>query len=109
MINRYGFPSEGAAAVLARLKARIPPTYDVPPLSTTTTPLEDQRASLRSNRLLAINLGKNKSSPPESISDFVNGVKTFGPYADVLVVNVSSPNTPGLRCVLYISNFIAET
>ena len=94
MINRYGFPSEGAAAVLLHLKARIPPIYDVPPIP---SPPSEDRASLRPDALLAINLGKNKSSPPESIADFVNGVKMFGPYADVLVVNVSSPNTPGLR------------
>ena len=50
--------------------------------------------------MLAVNLGKNKESPADSIEDFVTGVQTFGPYADVLVVNVSSPNTPGLRFVL---------
>lgn len=44
-----------------------------------------------------MNLGKNKASSPDSISDFLVGVKTFGPWADVLVINVSSPNTPGLR------------
>lgn len=44
-----------------------------------------------------MNLGKNKDSPADSIEDFVSGVKTFGPLSDVLVVNVSSPNTPGLR------------
>lgn len=44
-----------------------------------------------------MNLGKNKSSPPDSISDYLYGVRTFGPLADVLVINVSSPNTPGLR------------
>ena len=54
-------------------------------------------ASLRPGSLLAVNLGKNKSSPPDSIKDFVTGVHAFAPYADVLVVNVSSPNTPGLR------------
>lgn len=59
----------------------------------------EEHASLRPNALLAVNLGKNKSSPPDSIADFVTGVRTFGPYADALVVNVSSPNTPGLRCV----------
>lgn len=53
--------------------------------------------SLREGRVLAINLGKNKTSPADSIDDFVKGVEAFGPYADVLVVNVSSPNTPGLR------------
>ncbi|KAF8631875.1 hypothetical protein AX15_002144 [Amanita polypyramis BW_CC] len=47
--------------------------------------------------MLAINLGKNKSSLVDSIDDYVKGVHTFGPYSDVLVVNVSSPNTPGLR------------
>jgi len=49
--------------------------------------------------MLAVNLGKNKEAPAESIDDFIDGVRTFGPYADVLVVNVSSPNTPGLRWV----------
>lgn len=53
--------------------------------------------SLHPGRILAINLGKNKSSDPDSIDDFVNGVHSLGPYADVLVINVSSPNTPGLR------------
>jgi dihydroorotate dehydrogenase len=57
-------------------------------------------AAFRSQSLLAVNLGKNKESPPDSIEDFVSGVRAFGPFADVLVVNVSSPNTPGLRCVL---------
>lgn len=47
--------------------------------------------------LLAINLGKNKFSAPEAVDDFVKGVARLGPFADVLVVNVSSPNTPGLR------------
>ncbi|KAI1788154.1 Dihydroorotate dehydrogenase-domain-containing protein [Ganoderma leucocontextum] len=70
LINHYGFPSEGHTA---------------------------EHASLRPNALLAVNLGKNKASPPESIDDFVAGVHVFGPYADALVVNVSSPNTPGLR------------
>ena len=54
---------------------------------------------MRQGRLLAINLGKNKESPQQSPDDFVAGVHAFAPYADVLVVNVSSPNTPGLRCV----------
>lgn len=44
-----------------------------------------------------MNLGKNKSSSPDSITDYLHGVQTLGPLADVLVINVSSPNTPGLR------------
>ncbi|KAJ7606100.1 hypothetical protein DFH06DRAFT_1150117, partial [Mycena polygramma] len=38
-------------------------------------------------QVLAVNLGKNKDSPAESIDDFVAGVRTFAPYSDVLVVN----------------------
>lgn len=53
--------------------------------------------SLEEGSVLAINLGKNKTSAAESHADFVNGVHALGPYADILVVNVSSPNTPGLR------------
>lgn len=53
--------------------------------------------SFTPGQLLAVNLGKNKTSAPEAVDDFVNGVAKLGPFADVLVVNVSSPNTPGLR------------
>ncbi|KIK20789.1 hypothetical protein PISMIDRAFT_681973 [Pisolithus microcarpus 441] len=88
LINRYGFPSQGAAAVVSRLRARIPTFHDANEAST---------SALRSGAVLAVNLGKNKTSSADSSEDFVSGVNTFGPYADVLVVNVSSPNTPGLR------------
>lgn len=91
MINRYGFPSDGAVSVLNRLKARLPRIF---PGDQAAPP---PHASLRPNSLLAINLGKNKTSPFDATEDFTKGVQTFAPYADVLVVNVSSPNTPGLR------------
>lgn len=45
---------------------------------------------------LGINLGKNKLSQ-DAGADYVEGVRVLGPLADYLVVNVSSPNTPGLR------------
>lgn len=45
---------------------------------------------------LGINLGKNKLSQ-DAKADYVEGVRVLGPLADYLVVNVSSPNTPGLR------------
>lgn len=45
---------------------------------------------------LGVNLGKNKSST-NAAADYVAGVRILGPLADYLVVNVSSPNTPGLR------------
>jgi dihydroorotate dehydrogenase len=85
VINRYGFPSQGHTYVLSRLQERV------------VAGQESDQASLRHGDILAVNLGKNKDSPADSIDDFVRGVKTFGPYSDVLVINVSSPNTPGLR------------
>ncbi|KXN86599.1 Dihydroorotate dehydrogenase (quinone), mitochondrial [Leucoagaricus sp. SymC.cos] len=86
LINRYGFPSQGHSTVLSRLLARIP-----------RFTAGAERAALRDGSMLAVNLGKNKESPADSIDDYITGVRTFGPYTDVLVVNVSSPNTPGLR------------
>ena len=88
VINCYGFPSHGHNAVLARLRSRIPPFLPESSLLP---------ASFRQGTLLAVNLGKNKESPAASIEDYVTGVRELGPYADVLVVNISSPNTPGLR------------
>ncbi|CAO1629201.1 unnamed protein product [Parajaminaea phylloscopi] len=62
-----------------------------------TLDAQDLPRSLRRGHLLSINLGKNKTSAEDDPSDFVRGVQTFGPLADYLVINVSSPNTPGLR------------
>lgn len=75
IINRYGFNSEGHDAVYNRLKDRV---------------------TEQDNCLLGINLGKNKSST-DPISDYTQGVEKFSRLADYLVVNISSPNTPGLR------------
>lgn len=115
VINRYGFNSEGHKAVEARLRQRIKrflfkharedkeatleKLKEGGALSSTKS-LVDSLAinrSLKEDRLLAVNLGKNKASTPDSVEDYVVGVEHLGPYADVLVVNVSSPNTPGLR------------
>lgn len=77
VINRMGFPSEGAAAVRPRLDAERP--YGV---------------------ILGVNLGKNKDTPnEEAAADYVLGVQAFADVADYLTVNVSSPNTPGLRAL----------
>jgi dihydroorotate dehydrogenase len=73
VINRMGFNSEGHAAVAARL-ARRP------------------------KGMLGINLGRNKDSADAGL-DFAAGVRAFGTMADYLVVNLSSPNTPGLRAL----------
>uniref|UniRef100_UPI003AAA9791 dihydroorotate dehydrogenase (quinone), mitochondrial isoform X2 n=1 Tax=Centroberyx gerrardi TaxID=166262 RepID=UPI003AAA9791 len=80
VINRYGFNSYGLAEAQQRLKSRE------------GTQLELTKAGLP----LGINLGKNKLSQ-DAGADYLEGVRVLGPLADYLVVNVSSPNTPGLR------------
>ena len=75
VINRMGFPNRGAPALAASL------------------------AKLKNRRyILGVNLGKNKTTPLEDAGqDYQSLVQTFAPLADYLAVNVSSPNTPGLR------------
>lgn len=76
VINRMGFNNDGAEVVAARLKAR----------------------GRRPGPVLGINIGKTKVVPEdEAIADYEKSTRLLAPYADYLVVNVSSPNTPGLR------------
>ncbi|XP_068154201.1 dihydroorotate dehydrogenase (quinone), mitochondrial [Drosophila tropicalis] len=76
IINRYGFNSEGHQAVYNRLK--------------------ELREKEDFNGIVGVNLGRNRNTR-NPVSDYVEGVKVFGPISDYLVVNVSSPNTKGLR------------
>lgn len=76
IINRYGFNSDGHKVVFDRLKE------------------VRMKSSLKG--VLGINLGKNKTST-DALRDYVEGVQLFGTISDYLVINVSSPNTPGLR------------
>ncbi|XP_064436932.1 dihydroorotate dehydrogenase (quinone), mitochondrial isoform X2 [Mirounga angustirostris] len=77
---RYGFNSHGLSVVEHRLRAR-----------------QEKQARLTEEGLpLGINLGKNKTSV-DAAADYAEGVRVLGPLADYLVVNVSSPNTAGLR------------
>ncbi|ORZ30382.1 hypothetical protein BCR44DRAFT_1493895 [Catenaria anguillulae PL171] len=92
VINRYGFNSEGHTLVLQRLQQRVR-------AHKYKQDKDHDRKALIEGKLLGINLGKNKSSAAESHEDYVKGVRTFAPLADYLVVNVSSPNTPGLRAL----------
>jgi dihydroorotate dehydrogenase len=75
MINRLGFNNEGLAAVAARLKARR----------------ETEQPGI-----VGANIGPNKDAS-DPIGDIALMAATLAPYIDYLVVNVSSPNTPGLR------------
>ncbi|HKY95127.1 MAG TPA: quinone-dependent dihydroorotate dehydrogenase, partial [Kiloniellales bacterium] len=78
IVNRLGFNNEGAERAAARLAAWR------------------QQHPKGTAPLLGINLGKNKTSE-DAIADYLSGLRTLGRHADYLVVNVSSPNTPGLR------------
>ncbi|ORT59852.1 quinone-dependent dihydroorotate dehydrogenase [Streptomyces sp. CB03238] len=76
LINRMGFNNDGSAAVAARLHARVPVFRTV----------------------VGVNIGKTKVVPEaEAAADYVKSTERLARHADYLVVNVSSPNTPGLR------------
>ena len=77
IINRLGFPSEGMAAVAPRIER-----------------MRKAGISLR----LGLNFGPNSNTAPEAIAgDYAALMEGLGPLADFIVINVSSPNTPGLR------------
>lgn len=77
VINRLGFNNEGQEKAMPRLK---------------------QMRSRMGNGVLGINIGANKDSD-DRIADYVIGVQNMAPLADYLTVNISSPNTPGLRAL----------
>ncbi|KAH8173509.1 dihydroorotate dehydrogenase domain-containing protein [Sarocladium implicatum] len=102
MINRYGLNSRGADDMAIRLRDRLR-RYALSIGLTETQVLNGEAnvppGSLQPGRLLAVQIAKNKETTGEQavIDDHIYCVKRLAPYADVLVVNVSSPNTPGLR------------
>lgn len=109
IINRYGLNSEGADHVAVQLRERVRQhAYD----NGLGIEKESERqildgeagvppGSLYPGRLLAVQIAKNKTTPDSDLdavaADYVYCVKQLSKYADILVVNVSSPNTPGLR------------
>ncbi|MBL8091424.1 MAG: quinone-dependent dihydroorotate dehydrogenase [Anaerolineales bacterium] len=89
VINRMGFPNYGADYVKKRLK----PIEKATPLNKLM--LARWRSS---NIILGINLGKNKSTPnEEAVLDYLSLMQLLSEYADYLTINISSPNTVGLR------------
>jgi len=77
LINRMGFNNAGAAAVAARL-ARLDRSQHRTPIG--------------------LNIGKSRVTPlDEAIGDYLTSFRLLAPHADYIVINVSSPNTPGLR------------
>lgn len=93
IINRMGFPNEGAERVAARLRSR------------------------RGSAVVGVNIGKNATTPLErAVDDYLFCLRTVFPIADYVTVNVSSPNTAGLRSlqdteqlVPLLSSVIAES
>ncbi len=73
VINRMGFNNDGAEAVLRRLASRA-----------------------NHGGIVGVNVGANKDSD-DRVADYVKLIETFAPVASYFTVNVSSPNTPGLR------------
>lgn len=104
LINRYGLNSQGADAVAARLRDRVR-RYALAAGVSVREVLDGEvgvpPGSLAPGRLLAVQIAKNKATDEKDVdavvADYVYCVQRLAPYADVLVVNVSSPNTPGLR------------
>ena len=86
VINRLGFNSQGADAVLKRLAARA----GAPSLSALASG-EGWGAGI-----VGINVGANKDAP-DRVADYVRLIERFASVASYVAVNVSSPNTPGLR------------
>jgi dihydroorotate dehydrogenase len=79
IVNRMGFNNDGAAVVAGRLHR-----------------LRRTRAGRKA--VIGVNIGKTKVTPPEkAVADYVESARLLAPFASYLVVNVSSPNTPGLR------------
>lgn len=85
-INRYGLNSDGHQVVASRLAKRV-----------LKHQVGEGNASGMKNKLVGVNLGKNKTSPTDSNRDYILGVENLGPYADYLVVNVSCPNVSFLK------------
>ncbi len=93
IVNRMGFNNDGAEAVARRLRRWRTAN---PPVA--QAPSQDGRTSFLGPPILGVNIGKTKVVPEEEAArDYEKSAGLLAPYADYLVVNVSSPNTPGLR------------
>ena len=99
VINRMGFPSKGSEFVQLKLNPSLrsgwfESVYGIQP--------RNKKRKITSihkgGAILGINLGKNKETPnEEAVLDYLELLQNFSGYADYLTINVSSPNTVGLR------------
>jgi dihydroorotate dehydrogenase len=93
VVNRMGFNNDGAVVVANRLRQRH--------LAVTRAERHGWNLHKGPRTILGVNIGKTKVVPDEDQAaveaDYGKSARLLAPYADYLVVNVSSPNTPGLR------------
>lgn len=99
VINRMGFPSRGTEFMQYRLNPSLhvglfERIFGIQPRSSK----RKVTTIYAGGSILGVNLGKNKDTPNEdAVYDYVSLVDNFAPYADYLTINISSPNTVGLR------------
>lgn len=87
IINRMGFPGKGMHSVARSLSRSYPAGLP-----------RRQRTAASNDMVVGVNLGKNKDTPlEEAARDYISLMETFSSLADYLTINVSSPNTIGLR------------
>jgi len=99
VINRMGFPSRGSEFVQKQLNPSLRESiieryigFVIP------SRIRAPKIINKGNVILGINLGKNKGTPnEEAVLDYLELLQCFAPYADYLAINISSPNTVGLR------------
>jgi dihydroorotate dehydrogenase len=85
LINRMGFNNDGAEVIAKRL--------------------EKLRSSKQKLPIIGINIGKSRVvDVKDAVSDYQTSAELLAPYADYIAVNVSSPNTPGLRSLQEVSS-----
>ena len=109
LINRYGLNSEGADNVAMRLRQRVREYAwangfgidEEAEQSVLDGDAGVPGGSLAAGKLMSVQVAKNKFTSDDDIeavkADYVYCVEALARYADIIVVNVSSPNTPGLR------------
>src|SRR5690242_11316730 len=99
VINRLGFPSRGSEFVQRQLnpylrESLLEKYFGFVPFTKRHTARMIEKGDL----ILGINLGKNKHTPnEEAVLDYLELLQNFAPYGDYLAINISSPNTVGLR------------
>lgn len=113
LINRMGFNNEGVEVVAERLRQwrereqgkgndeqvlKSAPTVNLQPSTVNFPPPQLPTANRQPSLIIGGNIGKNKTTPNElAWQDYETCFRALHPYVDYFVVNVSSPNTPGLR------------